>query len=153
MLTEMQVASIDRAARDLLKDPGIKVEDEEIFEKLLKLGGRPGSQPMVVRVPEKMLDEYLSLAPDKVCFADRNGRKQQVSPETESRFWTGAALFYLDKKGFRKIYQQDLADFTRVIDSLSNVDTVVGTSIEETPPGMGFPVRSIASPWPGPPAR
>ena len=51
-----------------------------------------------------------------------------------SKFWTGAALFYLDHKGLRLIEKKDLAGFSRIVDTLSNVDVIVGTSMEDVPP-------------------
>jgi trimethylamine--corrinoid protein Co-methyltransferase len=133
-MEKTQVLQIDRAARDLLMDPGILVEDDEVYQLLLKAGAGEGAGNLVARIPSPLLDEKLSMAPNTVTFADRMGGFQQVGCNSESRFWTGAALFYLDKNGFRPIRRRDLADFTRVVDALSNVDVVVGTSTEDTPP-------------------
>jgi len=134
VLTENQVDQIDRAARALLRDPGVMVEDEEIYRCLLEAGASEGGNPLVVRIPEEMLDERLALAPDTVGFADRAGGMHRASPDSPSRFWTGAALFYLDRSGLRPTRQQDLADLARVVDDLEHVDAIVGTSTEETPP-------------------
>src|SRR3974377_1201784 len=96
MLTQTDIEKIDRAAIELLADPGIKVEDEEIATKLFRLGAKPGNGTGVVRFPREMVKEYLSLAPEKFLIADRAGRKREISPGGESCFWTGAALSYLD---------------------------------------------------------
>lgn len=129
---------IDRTAKTLLEDPGVKVEHDEIVDLLLKKGAKPGAKTQEVRFPEEMVEEYVALAPSTVCFADRSGGVVEVTPDSESRFWTGAALFYLpgrgDKGGLRPVHQSDLADFTRIVNGLANVDTVVGTSIEDVPP-------------------
>ncbi len=134
MLSHPDVEKIDRAARDLLENPGIKVDDEEIVNRLLKGGARPGSGSNVVRFPAEMVKDYLSLVPEKFFLANRAGKKWQVSSETASSFWTGAALFYLDCDGVRLIYQKDLANFARVIEALPHIDAIVGTSTEDTPP-------------------
>lgn len=134
MLNPIDIEKIDQAARNLLQDPGIKVEHDEIVNMLLQRGAKPGSEAGVVKIPDEMLDEYLALAPEQVTFADRAGGTCQVSPDSESRFWTGAALFYLDKAGFRPVTQKELANFTRVIDRLPHVDTIVGTSLEDVLP-------------------
>jgi trimethylamine--corrinoid protein Co-methyltransferase len=135
-LTEDQIGKIDEAARSLLMDPGIMLEDEEIYSAVLKAGAKPGAKPFVARIPAGLIDDCLARSPREVRFADRRGGVQTVSPDSASRFWTGAALFYLDKKGFRSIRQRDLADFARVIDALDQVDVIVGTSTEETPPAQ-----------------
>jgi trimethylamine--corrinoid protein Co-methyltransferase len=137
-VSHTDLEGIDRAAKALLEDPGIKVEHDEIVDLLLKKGARRGAKTQEVRFPEEMVAEYIALAPSTVNFADRSGGAIQVTPDSESRFWTGAALFYLpgreDKGGLRPVHQSDLADFTRIVHHLSNVDTVVGTSIEDVPP-------------------
>jgi len=134
MLSESDIERIDRAAKDLLENPGVKIDDEEIVKKLFASGAKPGASSLVVRFPEKMVEEYLSLAPERFFLTDRAGGKREISPDTPSRFWTGAALFYLDWKGLRLIEKKDLRDFSRVIETLSNVDVIVGTSTEDTPP-------------------
>ena len=134
MLSQTDIEKIDQAAKDLLHDPGIKVEDEEIVKKLLQCGAKSGPESMVIRFPLAMVNEYLSLAPSKFFLADRRGNRREVTAETESCFWTGAALFYLDHAGFRFIHQKDLADFSRIIEALPNADAIVGTSTEDTPP-------------------
>jgi trimethylamine---corrinoid protein Co-methyltransferase len=135
-LNEDQIGKIDGAARGLLEDPGIMLEDEQIYSTVIKAGAKPGAKPLVARMPSGMIDECLARCPREVRFADRRGGVRTVSPDSPSRFWTGAALFYLDKEGFRSIRQQDLADFARVIDALDQVDVIVGTSTEETPPAQ-----------------
>jgi len=134
MLSESDIERIDRAAMDLLENPGVKIDDEEIVKRLFASGAKPGASSLVVRFPEKMVKEYLSLAPERFFLADRAGGKREISPDTPSRFWTGAALFYLDPKGLRLIERKDLADFSRIVETLSNVDVMVGTSTEDTPP-------------------
>lgn len=134
MLSESDIERIDRAAKDLLENPGVKIDDEEIVKRLFASGAKPGASSLVVRFPEKMVKEYLSLAPESFFLADRAGGKREISPSTPSRFWTGAALFYLDRKGLRLIEKKDLSDFSRIVETLSNVDVVVGTSMEDAPP-------------------
>jgi trimethylamine--corrinoid protein Co-methyltransferase len=134
MIRQTDIEKIDHAARALLENPGVKIEDEEIVNRLLQCGAKPGPESSVVKFPKEMAKEYLSLAPEKIFLANRAGEKQEITPETESCFWTAAALFYLDQKGFRTIDQKDLADFSRIIEALPHVDGIVGTSTEDTPP-------------------
>jgi len=146
MLSQSDIEKIDQAAMELLADPGIKVEDEEIEKKLFRAGAKPGNETKVVRFPREMVKEYLPLAPEKFLIADRTGTKRAVSPGGESCFWTGAALSYLDGDGIRLIDQKDLANFARVIEALPQVEAIVGTSTEDTPPGhrdfVGFRIMA-----------
>jgi trimethylamine---corrinoid protein Co-methyltransferase len=134
MLTITDIEQIDRAAKALLEDPGVRVEDEEIVAKLLACGAKPGIGAQVVRFPQAMVKEYLALAPERFAIMDRNGGRRNISPEGDSSFWTAAALFYLDRKGFRPIERKDLADFAWVIENLAEVEAIVGTATEDTPP-------------------
>jgi trimethylamine--corrinoid protein Co-methyltransferase len=146
VLSDSDIEQIDRAAKGLLENPGVKLDDEEIVKRLLASGAKPGMDSFVVRFPETMVKEYLSLAPERFFLADRAGGKREISPDTPSCFWTGAALFYLDRKGLRLIERKDLGDFSRIVESLSNVDVMVGTSTEDTPPAhrdfVGFRVMA-----------
>jgi trimethylamine--corrinoid protein Co-methyltransferase len=134
MLSHSDIERIDGAAKALLEDPGVRVEDGEIVKKLLASGAKPGAGAQVVRFPGPMVKEYLSLVPEKVLITDRKGGRRETSPEGESGFWTAAALFYLDRKGFRPIERKDLADFSWVIENLPEVECIVGTATEDTPP-------------------
>jgi trimethylamine--corrinoid protein Co-methyltransferase len=134
LLAEQDVQRIDEAARELLGEPGILLEDEEICRLVLQAGGREGGRSGVVRLPGQLIDECLRRAPREVRFGNRRGEVHVAGAGFPSRFWTGAALFYLDRRGFRPIGQQDLADFARVVDALPQTDAIVGTSTEETPP-------------------
>ncbi len=56
MLTDSDVERIDRAAKDLLHNPGVKIDDEEIVNRLLASGAKPGAGSQVVRFPENMVE-------------------------------------------------------------------------------------------------
>jgi trimethylamine--corrinoid protein Co-methyltransferase len=146
LLASEDVEKIDRAARQLLWQPGVRLEDEEISRLVIQAGGREGAGPGVVRLPGELIDECLGRAPQEVRFGSRRGEVHTAGAGHPSRFWTGAALFYLDRAGFRSIRQQDLADFARVIDALPQADAIVGTSTEETPPAnrdfVGFRIMA-----------
>jgi trimethylamine---corrinoid protein Co-methyltransferase len=134
MLSTSDIERIDRAAKALLEDPGVRVEDDEIVGKLLACGAKPGVGAQVVRFPESMVKEYLSLVPERFSLGDRKGGGREAAPDGDSSFWTAAALFYLDRKGFRPIDRKDLADFAWVIENLDETDVIVGTATEDTPP-------------------
>ena len=72
-LNREQIGKIDGAARGLLEDPGIMLEDEQIYSIVLKAGARPGAKPMVARMPSELIDECLARAPREARFADRRG--------------------------------------------------------------------------------
>ena len=59
MLTTSDIERIDRGAKALLEDPGVRIEDDEIVAKLLACGAKPGAEAQVVRFPGAMVKEYL----------------------------------------------------------------------------------------------
>ena len=134
MLSPDAVEKIADAAKDLLQDPGVMLEDAEIVDKLLAAGARPGARPGVVRLAPAMVDDWIGRAPRRFALADRRGIRTEVGPDTASLFWTGAAIFYSDERGFRPITRADLSDFARLIDALPQVHGIVGTAMEDTPP-------------------
>lgn len=110
------------------------LEDDEVVDRLLAAGAKPGGKPNVLKLPTALIDEYLALAPGRFVMADRRGVRREVGTETPSLFWTGAALFVLDGKGVRPISSVDLYDFARVVDALPVTDGIVGTAIEDAAP-------------------
>lgn len=133
MLPFEELERIDKAAKELLQDPGVRIDDEAIRQKLHSCGAQPGMERGVVRFPKEMVEDYLALAPESFYLADRTGTKKKITSGGESVFWTGAALFYLDAKGLRFIQRKDLAEFARLVETLPEVEGIVGTSTEDTP--------------------
>jgi trimethylamine--corrinoid protein Co-methyltransferase len=134
MTSSTDIERIAWAARSLLTDPGIMLEDDEVVERLLAAGAKPGGKPHVVKLPAGLIDDCLARAPRRFAMADRRGVRREVGPDTPSLFWTGAALFVLDEKGVRPIRGIDLESFARVVDALPVTDGIVGTAIEDAAP-------------------
>jgi len=135
MISREEAERIHGASLSLLEDPGVKIEHDAIGGMLRKAGASDGPDAQVLRFPRKMVNEYLALAPKAVRFADRSGAVRELKAGDPSRFWTGAALNYLDLEGgLREITSRDLADFARLIDALDGVDALVGTAMSDVPP-------------------
>jgi trimethylamine:corrinoid methyltransferase-like protein len=61
-VTERQVAEkIHNAAMALLKDPGIKLDHDEICKALLDAGAQKGVSANVIRFPKELVAEKLTL--------------------------------------------------------------------------------------------
>ena len=135
MASSEQAEQINEVSLDLLADPGVKIEHDAIREMLLKAGATPGNDADVVRFPRELVAERVALAPKTVKFADAAGAISEVRADAPSRFWTGAALSYVDLDGsYREITSADLAAFARLIDTLDNVHALVGTAMSDVPP-------------------
>ncbi len=135
MISADDALRIHNASLDLLDDPGIKLEHDEICRRVLDAGARPGNDAQVVRLPREMVEEHLGMAPGTVRLADLAGNTVELRPGGASRFWTGAALNIVDLEGeHREITSGDLADWARLIDGLDQVDAIVGTAMADIPP-------------------
>ena len=126
--------AIDRTSMRILSELGIRVDDEDLCQRALAAGARPGRSNSSLRLPPQMVRELVGMAPSKARFADCSGAVTALGRGTEPTFWTGAALNYTVGAESRPIGKGDLADFARVADSLATVFAVVGTSVAEAPP-------------------
>ncbi len=134
-VSSSDVEQINRTALNLLADPGVRFEHDQVVARLLRAGGRPGAGADVVRLPREMVAEQVALAPRSVRLASLDGRMLEITAGGLSSFWTGAALNWVDLEGrCRAIASADLAGFARLADSLPSVHAVVGTAMEDVPP-------------------
>jgi trimethylamine--corrinoid protein Co-methyltransferase len=137
MVSRDHAERIHRSSLNLLDDPGVKIEHDEICGMLLKAGAKPGVNAQVIRFPREMVDEHLAMAPKTVRFADLSGKTVEMGPGTPSCFWTGAALNIVDDDGAcREITSDDLADWARLVDALPQLHAIVGTAMRDVPPPM-----------------
>lgn len=133
-LSASDIEQIDRTSMRILSEIGVRVDDEPLRNLALKAGATPGRAADVIRLSEKMVREYLALAPAAARYADRAGQVTEMGPGTRPSFWTGAALNYTVGRRTHAITGKDLAEFARLAEALPMVFAVVGTSIAEVPP-------------------
>ncbi len=135
MMSPQDAERIHETSLRLLADPGVRVEHDAIRGLLVRAGAVGGHGANVVRFPREMVAERLALAPKTVRLASLDGSLAEVRAGAPSRFWTGAALCYLDLDGsIREITSADLAAFARLVDAFGDVHAVVGTALADVPP-------------------
>lgn len=128
-------ARIDRTARELLENPGVKMEHDAIHDLLLKSGGRPGGQPYAIRFPEGMIRDALASCPAEVPIADRSGNRTLLKAAGgETSVWTVPGMNWCQGGKVRPFTSSDMAACARLVDRLDNVDAVFGLSMEDVPP-------------------
>jgi trimethylamine--corrinoid protein Co-methyltransferase len=127
-------AEINDASLALLDDPGVKIEHDAIAKLLLARGAKRGSGPDVVRLPRKMIEETVALAPREVTLANRRGGSHILTATSESTYWSCPALMLYENDGNRPFTSKDMADFSRLLDQLENVDVVFGVALDDVPP-------------------
>jgi trimethylamine--corrinoid protein Co-methyltransferase len=133
-LSPDDIEQIDRTSLRILSELGVRVDDAKLREQALAAGAKKGRDNETIRLPSKMVREYVAMAPVSARFADCCGRVDTLAVGSRPTFWTGAALNYIVGRQCRPIGITDLVEFTRIADSLDTVFAVVGTSIEEVRP-------------------
>jgi len=132
--SRQRAEKIHRAALDLLQDPGVQVDHDEICEMLLKAGARKGAAAHVIRMPAELVEEKMSLCPREFLFADRRGSGCRVSARCEAVIWSVPGLKMYENEAIRPFTRNDMARTARLVDQLENVDGVFGFALDDVPP-------------------
>ncbi len=134
VLSDRDVEKIDLATLNILERVGLKLEHDQVRERLLAAGAQPGAQSQTVRFPREMVTEYLALAPRSVKLCGMGARQWTVGPGEEQVFWTAAAMNLTGPQGHSEFDRGELARLARLVDSLAHIDGVVGVSVKDVPP-------------------
>jgi trimethylamine--corrinoid protein Co-methyltransferase len=132
---EHEVAEkIHNAAMALLKDPGIKLDHDEICKGLLDAGAQKGVSAEVIRFPKELVAEKLALCPREFVFADKEGNGRPVSAKSDAVIWSVPGLKMYENNAIRPFTKDDMARVARLLDQLENVDGVFGFALDDVPP-------------------
>ena len=134
-MTNIDVERIHEASLELLDDPGVRIEHDGVFGRLVKAGARPAREAQVVRLPGEMVAEWLRRAPAQVHFADRRGGGYAIDPAGRARVWSCPGMNLLRRGERRTFRASDMADAARLLDQLDSVDGVFGMALDDVPPG------------------
>jgi len=130
---------LHETALDLLGDPGVRIEHDDIRALLLANGARPGAGPEDVRLPAELVRECLTRCPREFPLADRRGGGRVLTADGETTFWSCPGM-YLHRRGeHRPFTADDMARAARLLEHLDNVDVVFGMALEDVPP----PARDV----------
>jgi trimethylamine--corrinoid protein Co-methyltransferase len=130
---------IHRASLELMRDPGVRLEHDEIFQLALSRGAQPGSDRQVVRIPREMVREALDLCPKRFSLSDRRGRLIELTAEGESCFWSSPGMSIWKGGRHRPFTSGDMAEMARLLERLENVSVIFGMSMDDIPP----PARDV----------
>jgi trimethylamine---corrinoid protein Co-methyltransferase len=140
---------IHRTSMELLQDPGVRLEHEEIFQLALSRGARAGSGAQVVRIPGEMVGEALELCPKHFPLCDRSGRPTELAAEGESCFWSVPGMSIWKGGTHRPFTSGDMAEMARLLDQLENVSVIFGMAMDDIPPAardvVGLKIMALNS--------
>lgn len=134
LLSPEQLTRVDREARSILAEVGVRVDHPEIFEMLCARGAQGDRNTSVVKMDEGMVAAALASCPRTVTFADLEGRTVPVAAGSPPLFWGGNALYY--ERGGRRVDMTEgrFVEMVRLYDTLEALHAIVGTSISDFPP-------------------
>jgi len=118
----------------LLKDPGIRLDHDEICKGLLDAGAQKGVSADVIRFPKELVAEKLALCPREFVFADKEGNGRPVSAKSDAVIWSVPGLKMYENNAIRPFTKDDMARVARLLDQLENVDGVFGFALDDVPP-------------------
>lgn len=124
---------IHEASLELLGEPGVRVEHELVHDLLVAQGAKRGAESQVIRFPRQMVEEYLGLCPKSVTLTDRRGNGTTLTSTSEPVFWSTPGMNLYHNGQHRPFTSSDLAGMARLLDQLSEVQTVFGMSMDDVP--------------------
>ncbi len=125
---------ISDTAMAILEDPGVRIEHDQICEKLLKAGAKPGADADVIRFPRELVEECIAQAPSEVLLAGKDGTGCNLAAEGETSIWTNPGRNILRQGVHRPFNTQDMGDMAKLVEQLPNIDGVVGMALDDVPP-------------------
>ena len=129
-----EVELLHQTTLRILEDVGVRLEHDGVVARMLAAGARPGHGPQDVKLPGKMVAEYLALAPREVTLARRDGRADTLAPDSPPVFWTNPGMYLWDGRERRELTAADLAAVARLCDHLDSVQGVMGVAMADVPP-------------------
>jgi len=138
ILSDKQIEKLHFATLQILERTGVAFGCQQAID-ILGDAGADVSNPNRVKIPSYMVEQALRTAPKMITLYSREGEPAIVlNGQTGSHF--GATPAFPDvldpyTRKRRPCYIDDIADMTRLIDALPNIEWTYGSSDHPTVPG------------------
>ena len=126
VFTEDEIADIHLATLDVLERTGVYVESEEAQEIFAGAGARVAGDG-VVRIPGHVVEEAIASTPSRLVCYGRDPRNDIVLEDGRVGFTNfGEGIQVIDPYSgeLRQTTKQDVADCSRIIDALPEIDVI-----------------------------
>ena len=137
LLSDSQLEELHLGTLQILERTGVLFESQEALE-LLDGAGADVSNPRRVKIPSYLVEQALRTTPKMVTLYTREGEPAIVLNGTTGSHFGGIGGLpgYLDPctSQRRECYVEDIADLTRVIDALPNIEWHYASSTHPTVP-------------------
>lgn len=124
---------IHEATLEVLNNPGVRIEHDDIYRRLIKAGAKAGTDAQVVRFPRELIEESIEQAPSEFLIAERDGSGKTISCASETVNWTVPGMNILRQGVHRSFSSADMADISRLVQQLPNIDGVFGLALSDVP--------------------
>lgn len=138
LLSDRQIEELHLASLHIMEKTGVAFDSQEALN-LLGEAGVDVSNPQRVKIPAYLVEQSLSTAPMTITLYTREGEPAMVLNGMTSHFGgINSTEEYLDPyhRQRRRCYVDDIADITRVIDALPNIEWSIQVTSHPTVPGM-----------------
>jgi trimethylamine--corrinoid protein Co-methyltransferase len=125
VFTEDELNDIHCATLEVLRKTGVFVEDEAALDIFSSGGAKVDAKTKVVRIPPHLVEGAVRSAPEVVLLAGRNPENDILLEMNRVGFdCFGEAIQIIDAqtRKIREPKKADLADATRLVDSLEHID-------------------------------
>ena len=133
-MNRKEIERLHETTLRILERVGVRLEHDGIVARLLRAGAQKGQGPHDLKLPRKLVAEYLAQVPRSVKLASRDGQTAVVTPDSPSIFWTTPSMYVFDGRERREAASRDLAAVARLSDHLESVHGVMGMSLKDVPP-------------------
>ena len=123
VLSQEKIEQIHAASLEILQQTGVSVRLPEAVELLAAAGCEVADD--IVRIPRRVVEECLDMAPDVITVYDRRGRKAMQLEGRNPHFGTGPTIQYVldPETGERRASSmEDIERAARIVDYLPNLD-------------------------------
>lgn len=127
VFTDDELREIHLATLEVLSETGVFVEDDEALDVFAEGGAECDRETRIARLPAAMVEDALRHAPPKVVLYGRSRDKDVVLEDGRVGFTNfGEGIQVVDPYTgeLHESLKQDVADCTRIIDALPEIDVV-----------------------------
>ena len=129
--TDDQLQEIHWASLEVLERTGCRVYHDSMLERLKRAGAHV-SDGNLVRIPARLVEWALRVAPERIVLCDRQGERTLFLEGHKTYFGTGSDCVYMrdPRTGERRnALYADVVDAVRVCDALPHIDFVMSMMI------------------------
>lgn len=124
VLSPDKIEQVHEATLELLRRTGVSVRLPEAVE-LLAAAGCDVTDPDIVKIPRRLIEECLDMAPSSITVYDRLGQEAMQLEDQNVHFGTGPTIQYVIDVETGKRRDSTMADIekaARIVDYLPNLD-------------------------------